>query len=710
MLHNDYLMIMVSKKPYKIIFLGTLGILLAWLFGFSFTIPLVDASPKALHHDLKVGLYPADNKLTGKDDIRIRPDKRAFVIFNLSKRVRIMNAAVNGTASPYSFEGGLLRISLGQQAELDEVSVSIIYEGYYEDPTPIQPLNMDNPGFGVSGIISEKGCFLQSDSGWYPRMPGSQPKFDIAIDAPEGVLAVTEGKSRGHHTKNGKTISIWSIDHPTEGLSLSAAPYVLHTKKAGDITAMTYLFSESSGLADTYLDATLEYISFYEDLIGPYPFSKFAVVENFFPTGYGFPSYTLLGSSVIRLPFILRTSLGHEIAHCWWGNGVFPDYEKGNWSEALTTYVADYLYKERQSAEKAKEYRLKALRNFSTLVGPDRDFPLANFKMRYDKPSQAIGYGKGAMVFHMLRKLLGEEVFWTALRDIYKSRLFKVTSWEDFQKAFEHHAQRPLQKFFRQWVYGKGGPQLALEGISAVRAGDIWMIDGKVVQKWPFYDLHLNYTLNAKTQELTKNLVISGKTTPFQITSKARPVKLNLDPNVDAFRVLYPAEIPPSINWLKASPALIVVISGRAWPGMTAVAKTLIASFGVKNAKIVHENEWENQMISDKDILYMGVPSKGSGAMKLPTGIEINDAGFLINEEFYNEPSDVFFGVFRHPQNEDRAMAFFVTRSSNQARIVVRKITHYGSYSYLVFRDGRNAVKGIWSVEESPLIYNWDEH
>lgn len=709
MLHNDYLMIMVSKKPYKIIFLGTLGILLAWLFGFSFTIPLVDASPKALHHDLKVGLYPADNKLTGKDDIRIRPDKRAFVIFNLSKRVRIMNAAVNGTASPYSFEGGLLRISLGQQAELDEVSVSIIYEGYYEDPTPIQPLNMDNPGFGVSGIISEKGCFLQSDSGWYPRMPGSQPKFDIAIAAPEGVLAVTEGKSRGHHTKNGKTISIWSIDHPTEGLSLSAAPYVLHTKKAGDITAMTYLFSESSGLADTYLDATLEYISFYENLIGPYPFSKFAVVENFFPTGYGFPSYTLLGSTVIRLPFIVRTSLGHEIAHCWWGNGVFPDYEKGNWSEALTTYVADYLYKERQSAEKAMEYRLKVLRSFSTLVGPERDFPLANFRMRYDKPSQAIGYGKGAMVFHMIRKLLGEETFWAALRDIYKDRLFKLTSWEDFRKAFERHAQRPLQKFFRQWVYGKGGPQLVLEGINVERTGEIWKIDGKVVQERPFYDLNLDLAVKTKTQELTETLAISGKTTPFQITTKARPMKMSLDPNFDTFRILYPSEIPPSINSLKASRSLIVVIGERAWPGMTDIAKTLMASFGVRNAKIVQENDLENRMILDNHIIYLGIPSKGSGHLKLPSGVEISDTGFLVNGNYYDKPSDAFFGVFRHPQSEDRVMALFVTRSPDQARVVVRKITHYGSYSYLVFRDGRNVAKGISSVEKSPLIHNWDE-
>ena len=109
---------------------------------------------------------------------------------------------------------------------------------------------------------------------------------------------------------------------------------------------MTYMFPKSNHLSQSYLDAIAKYISQYEALFGPYPFDKFAVVENFFSTGYGFPSYTLLGSRVIRLPFIIHTSLGHEIAHCWWGNGVYVDYAQGNWSEGLTTYVSDVRFKE----------------------------------------------------------------------------------------------------------------------------------------------------------------------------------------------------------------------------------------------------------------------------------------------------------------------------------------------------------------------------
>ena len=66
----------------------------------------------------------------------------------------------------------------------------------------------------------------------------------------------------------------------------------------------------------------------YEEMIGAYPYAKFATVENWFPTGYGMPGWTLLGSQVLRLPFIPTTSFGHEIAHNWWGNSVFVEVDK----------------------------------------------------------------------------------------------------------------------------------------------------------------------------------------------------------------------------------------------------------------------------------------------------------------------------------------------------------------------------------------------
>jgi hypothetical protein len=97
---------------------------------------------------------------------------------------------------------------------------------------------------------------------------------------------------------------------------------------------------------------------------------------------------------------------------------MWPDYSKGNWSEGLTSYVADYLFKERKSVEDAREHRLQWLRNYAALVDRSNDFPIARFSSRVDPATKAVGYDKAAMFFHMLRNKVGDKIFWKGLRKI----------------------------------------------------------------------------------------------------------------------------------------------------------------------------------------------------------------------------------------------------------------------------------------------------
>ena len=82
---------------------------------------------------------------------------------------------------------------------------------------------------------------------------------------------------------------------------------------------------------------------------------------------------------------------------------------------------------------------------------------------------------------------------------------------------------------------------------------------------------------------------------------------------------------------------------------------------------------------------------------------------FKVNGKDYDRPSDSFFGIFRSSAQEERVVALFLPLSEKHADDVARKITHYGTYSYLVFREGRNESKGTWPVTDSPLVYQWEE-
>jgi hypothetical protein len=690
-----------NRLEYCYILAIFLGVVLAFATG-------ARANGMHAHHELEIRLFPDAGRLEGRDSITIKPAFARIIEFNMAAQATRINAAVNHKPHRFKFENGRLALTLEPHEQTDEVLVTIEYESVFNDPVPVSPVNADNPGYGVTATISPKGSFLLAGAGWYPELAGIQATYRLKVGAPEGMIAVTAGRSLGHKTVQGQTESVWAVDYPVRGLSLSVGRYIVEEKSVGKVTAATYLLPENRHLAQSYLDATAGYLSLYSNLFGPYPFHKFAVVENFFPTGFGFPSYTLMGGRVLRLPFIIHTSLGHEIAHCWWGNGVHVDYADGNWSEALTSYVADYLYKEMKSKDAALDYRRQWLRNFSTLVSSENDFPLDRFVSRYDPISKAIGYDKGAMVFHMIRQRVGEAAFWKALRDVYRQRLFQKTAWSDLQKAFEARGQISLQSFFDQWIHRKSAPKIFMEGIELKQIAGNWNVSGQVVQQDPPFNATVNLVLETDGEEIKEQIELSGKTTAFEITSGQRPRRLLADPGFDIMRRLHAAEIPPAVNNIKGSSAVRIVLSDQLKPDLKRTAKTLALSLGLKNYQVISAGSVQQSDLAQNDFLLIGHPGQGALMPDMPHRISIKPESFTLNDTTYSASSDSFFGVFQHPLDNRRIAGLFIPPSMETADVVARKITHYGKYSYLAFQAGKNMDKGIWPVENSPLVYEWD--
>ena len=665
------------------------------------------AQSHGIHHRLFIELIPEKQKLIGVDHIRIVEEKSDDLRFRLLERAVINKVLLEGKKITFQFSGGILQVPV-KKSNPGPMDLIIEYEAVFDDPVPELPANTDNPGFGVTGTISEKGTFLLSGSGWRPVMPNYDSSCSLTVKAPRGIIAVTAGQRLGETTEGDHTISRWEIEQPVRGLSLSAGNYQVFEKQADKVAIYAFLYPESAYLAKDYMDATAKYIRMYESMFGTYPFPKFAVVENFFPTGYGFASYTLLGSQVLRLPFIIDTSLGHEIAHSWWGNGVYPDYSQGNWSEGLTTYVADHLFKEKQSEKEARNYRLQMLRNYATLVSPANDFPLADFTGRMDPVTKVIGYDKGAMFFHMLRKHVGEDIFWTSLREVYARQLFQETSWKDFREIFEEiSGTKSLKLFFDQWINRKGAPQLLLEDVGFTQSANGGRIAGKLVQSPPFYDLRVPMKLETDREIIAKTISLYGEKTSFELVIQGTPKKLTADPDIDIFRKIYPSEIPPTINSLKASRSMLVVLADTLSIEKEGIAKFLMEGFGIKNYQIIHEKNFHHEKMIHHDMLWIGMPSNDDIFSSLPETVIFKQDGFLLNNVEYFKNEDFFFGVFSNPDATDHVVGLFLPLSSQNLLAVARKIPHYGKYSYLAFRGGQNVDKGDWSVDQSPLIFHF---
>ncbi len=407
---------MLSKNRQSHALHGLRPIFIAAMAGLWILFPAAfdAAAQQALHHELAVEILHDAKVLRGMDTIRL-PQGMSRLRVTVRPGVHILS--VGGATTTH--KDGVLYLH-PEATDSSSHTVVLNYEGVFDDPFEPEPFSMDNTGQGVMGSITRDAAFFLAGSGWYPMIPDDVPEtFRVSVTAPKGVYAVMEGRLEAHTDDADRSLSIWSIARPSGPLAMFAGRYVIGERMHDQVRIATYFFPANAGLSKRYLEAVQRHIGRYEALHGPYPFAKFAVVENFFPTGYGFPSFTLLGSRVLRLPFISDTSLRHEVAHCWWGNGVFVDATGGNWCEGLTTYVADYLSKEEQSLEEARGYRLRTLEKYALLAAGAQDFPLSAFRSRYNPASQAIGYGKAMFVFHMMRLRIGDAAFWDALRDIF---------------------------------------------------------------------------------------------------------------------------------------------------------------------------------------------------------------------------------------------------------------------------------------------------
>jgi hypothetical protein len=333
------------------------------------------------------------------------------------------------------------------------------------------------------GHIGPEGVFLTETSAWYPLVEGALVTFSMRIRTPEGWTAISQGAGDSLPPDSERAMRLWRETRPQTEIVLLAGRFIAYANRSAELDARVYLRSPDAALAERYLDATAHYVQLYEELLGPYPYDKFALVENFWETGYGLPSLALLGPRVIRFPFILHSSFPHEILHNWWGNGVYLSSAGGNWSEGLTAYLADHLVQEQRG--RGADHRRSALQKYASYVAAADDFPLSEFRGKHGEVSQAVGYNKALMFFHMLRQRLGDANFLEGLRLFAARHPFQPAGYDGLRRAFEAASGAELSFEFEQWVERTGAPSLRLSDVNVEMLGDSYRLKGVVTQQQP---------------------------------------------------------------------------------------------------------------------------------------------------------------------------------------------------------------------------------
>jgi hypothetical protein len=649
----------------------------------------------SVEYHLDLQLHPAQQRLEGTATIRIDQLTGQQLQLRLSPKASIHQIRQGQRVINYQFNNGRLTLLLES-----EEPVEIDYSAIFNDPVPITAVHTEDPSFGISATISPTGTYLSAGTAWYPQINDSDISYQLRISAPGNTEAVTSGERLYRHHDGSFSTSAWKIDFPVRSLTLSAGPYQVFEDVSGSVPIFAYFYEGSAELAPTYLKESRKYLDLYERLFGSYPFAHFAIVENFFPTGYGLPGWTLLGSTVIRLPFVVTTSLGHEIAHSWWGNGVWVDFNQGNWSEGLVTYIADHLYEEYNGSAQARSYRLNHLMTYANLTSPINRFAVKNFMYRSNRPGQAIGYGKAMMIFHMLRHEVGDAIFWQILAEMAQIHMFSRIGWDHFADHFSKASGRDLRPFFDQWISRSDDLQLQLVQVTLEQSGNGWHTRGELRQNVAPYQLLVKIRLNSNQEEHNQTIRVDSEQHKFSITTPWRPEQISIDPDVDLFRLMDPTEIPSTVSSIRGSTKLLAVVAERLSP-VPAARETLLAGLRQAGIPVVIADLVTTEQLSQHDLLIFGVND-----WLMPTADLDEQLGkLLVHHQQGTDMSTESAGVIvtRNPYQPEHHAAWFVSDGSTYVASVARRIPHYGRYGQLFFINGNNQLKELSVPTTSPL-------
>jgi len=692
--------------------------------------------PLIVSHNLDLVFDLNGHTFTAADELTIKNSGKQIDLL-LNKNFIVSRISVQGKKAKYKkfeeFDLGQFAVNLEKDDSLyyrrgqllkiknkfsgkDEVSIKIEYTGFLYDTVSTAEFSRSSVADQTIGIIGEEGIYLSPEAIYYPDNFSGMAVFKARLTIPKGYLTVTDGKLTEHREETGVTIMQWEGEAVTDGLYISGAKWEMLKDKAGNVEIYGLFFPEDKEISQQYVGAVKRYIEMYNGLLGDYPYSKFAVAENFFATGYGMPSWTLLGQDVVRLPWIVNISLGHEVCHNWWGNGVFVDYDKGNWCEGLTTYSADYLYKERKDSSEAKIYRRTLDQDYTNYVNEGNDFALSEFRSREETFTRAIGYGKSAMVFHMLRNHVGDKQYWSALRKFYAENKFQKAGWGDIEKAFEAETGYNLDWFFRQWVEGKGAPQITLEKAETVNFDGASYLDLEIIQPYNFEQLKMPYNLYYQNKMEKGVFQLSPGKNSIKHRLEGKPIKIELDADFDLFRLLNRGEYPASLSEVLGDEKQVIVVPTGAKEEIAAAYLELVKILNrTGEAQVLNDTDIKAEDLQDNSYLVLGNPGENKiydllapAGLKLSDWIMLNsqDGGFsLMGQSFSGEVS--FMTTMRNPANVQHSITAFSGTTAEEILRSGKKLVHYGKYSYLAFDKGANKLKGNWEVRESPLSWEF---
>ncbi len=528
--------------------------ILSFLFiGICGTIATADNYPKnpkidVLNYVFKIELSDATDEIKcqvivdvrylaeGIDMLRLDLTKASPALGN--KGMLISRIESGGNTLNFIHENDELRITLPSPSRVSQrQQYTVFYSG-----VPATGLKIANNKYGDRTFFSDN--WPDKGKNWLSIIdhPYDKATCEFIVTAPAHYQVVANGlKVEETDLANGNRTTHWKQSVPIAswlyvlGVARFAVQYVDQFDHKS-IETWVYHQDREKGFYD-FAEPTKKVLEFYSRYVGPFSYEKLANIQSNSVSGGMEAASAILyseGSVVGDRNERWRDVVIHEIAHQWFGNAVTEyDWDDVWLSEGFATYFT-LLFKEHEYGHDVfMEGLASSKKKVDDFYAKNPDYRIVHDQLRdMSKVTSSQTYQKGAWVLHMLRGVLGTEVFWKGIQSYYAKYQNRNASTSDFKREMEAVSGMDLQDFFDQWLYKPGA--LQVNGTWSYNAAkkEVTVSLEQIQTDGSLFKMPIQVAIRSGKTSTIKTLQLTEKKNTFNIAVDAAVDRVELDPNL----------------------------------------------------------------------------------------------------------------------------------------------------------------------------------
>ncbi len=405
------------------------------------------------------------------------------------------------------------------------------YEGIItgSDDGPVEGLKL--------AAIQEPITYLLYAARWFPTTGFMTNRFtaEMHIRVPQGMRVFASGSLGSPHPAalaTGSAGDQYDFKWTKPGFpgTVIAGRYV-DPVSVGPGNVKVYLTVSHQKSATEFAQTANKQFDFFTDKFGAPESSRLNVVEipdDTLPAVWAPELAAILGSRVgdksgVRL-------LANTIAHQWWGSEVSPRTLNDAWITNGMARYGELMYLEDESGRNAM---YAALQDVAAGALAYDTIPLSSIGRQnpFSPEFQSMTLEKGAMIFHMLRGMIGDKPFLATLKGALSQYTDGSLRSSDLEKVAEAQSQQQLTPFFAQWIDGTGAPQFTNK-YAVYRLGNNkgFRTIGEIDQDLDLFRMPVELRVDTDGKTETQKIDVVGTNSQYVVDTFGRPRRISIDP------------------------------------------------------------------------------------------------------------------------------------------------------------------------------------